>query len=502
MKKVIFIKNAVVLTVTALLMRLAGIAFRVWLAARIGSEGIGLYQLVLSVYVFAAAFAGGGICTAVTRLCAEKLAKGNDSGAVEVLKKGVFLSLVIAAISAAVVFLGANFIAVRILSDERAVFALRILGFGLPFMAVGSCVRGYFIARRKTVSSSISQMLEQALRILIVVLLAGSFAEKGIAFACAAVVLGDTAAEGFSCLYIFISYRIDKKRLDLSRKGGNRGVFRKIFRIALPITSGRYLNSGLRTAENILVPKNLAVFGGAKTALSQFGMIKGMALPLIFFPSSFLNSVSTLLIPELSEAATKGEKYKIKYAADRAITLTLVSSFLISALFFTLSDRLGLIFYRSTEVGFLLKFLAPIIPLMYVDSVCDGMLKGLDKQSFVFRVAVSDSLLRLLAIPLAVPHYGIKGFLVIMIASNIYTAVLRIYKLLKTAELPLELSRRIIKPAFSAAAAVFLAKSLLCPLSLGNIVQTVLVSAAATALFILLCFLLGCITPDDLRELI
>lgn len=502
MKKVIFIKNAVVLTVTALLLRLAGIVFRVWLAARIGSEGIGLYQLVVSVYVFVAAFAGGGICTAVTRLCAEKLADGTDGGAVSVLKKGIFLSLIIAAFSACVVFFGADFTAKHIIFDERAIYALRILGFGLPFMAVGSCVRGYFIARRKTVSSGLSQMLEQALRILIVVLLAGGFAEKGIAFACAAVVFGDTVAEGFSCLYIFIAYRIDKKRLDLSKKGENRGVFRKIIRIALPITSGRYLNSGLRTAENIIIPKNLAAFGGTNNALSQFGMIKGMALPLIFFPSSFLNSVSTLLIPELSEAAAKGEKYKIKYAADRAITLTLVSSFLISALFFTLSDRLGLIFYKSTEVGFLLKFLAPVIPLMYADSVCDGMLKGLDKQSFVFRVAVSDSLLRLLAIPLVVPRYGIKGFLVIMIVSNVYTAALRIFKLLKTAELSLDISRRIIKPALSAAVSVFIAKSLLSSLSFGNITQTVCVSVTATGLFMGFCVLFGCVSTDDFRELI
>ena len=162
MKRVVFIKNAVVLTATALVLRLAGIVFKVWLAAHVGSEGIGLYQLVLSFYVLISAFASGGICTAVTRLCAEELANGSALGAGRVLKKGIVLSLFLSAVSLAFTFLSADFLAETLLGDMRAAPALRVLGFSLPFMAINSCVRGYFFARRKTVSPAISQMLEQA----------------------------------------------------------------------------------------------------------------------------------------------------------------------------------------------------------------------------------------------------------------------------------------------------------------------------------------------------
>jgi len=80
MKKTLFIKNAAILTVSSLILRFAGIVFKVWLASAVGAEGMGLYQLVLSVYVLASTFATSGICTAVTRLVADELAVGSREG--------------------------------------------------------------------------------------------------------------------------------------------------------------------------------------------------------------------------------------------------------------------------------------------------------------------------------------------------------------------------------------------------------------------------------------
>ena len=502
MKKVLFIKNAVIMTATALILRLAGMIFKVWLAARVGSEGIGLYQLVLSIYVFVSSFASGGICTAVTRLVTDSLAVGGGKSATLVLKKGIVLSLIVSIFSLALTFFGAETIADRFLLDSRAADAVRILGFSLPFMSISSCLRGYFIARRKTVSSGISQMLEQAVRIIIVLTLAGGFAKKGIAFACAAVITGDVVAEAFSCLYMYFAYRLDRKKLSKGSDTLKIGGYRKIINIAAPITAGRYLNSGLRTVESVMVPKNLALFGGGLGALSQFGMIKGMALPLLFFPSSFLNSVGALLIPEMSEALIKKQYYKIRYATERVITITTVSSFLLASLFFALSEPLSILVYKSREVGALVCALAPIVPLMYLDSICDGMLKGLDRQRFVFFVSVSDSALRLLAIPLIVPRMGMTGFLLIMVLSNLYTAVLRILKLLSVSKAPFLLGKWLIKPLLSAGVSSVVARTLFSHLPVGTLLGVIISAAIAAFVYALLVFFFGCVSRDDLRDIL
>ena len=140
MKKTVFIKNAAILTASSLILRFAGIIFKVWLAAKIGAEGIGLYQLVFSVYMFAAPFATSGICTAVTRLVSEELVVGNKSGVKKILLRCVELSLVIAFLTILVLFFGADFIASYLLKDIRAALSLKILAFSLPFMGVSSFI--------------------------------------------------------------------------------------------------------------------------------------------------------------------------------------------------------------------------------------------------------------------------------------------------------------------------------------------------------------------------
>ncbi len=423
-----------ILTVSSLILRFAGIIFKVYVTRLIGSEGIGLYQLIFSFYMLASTFATSGISTAVTRLVTEEMSLGSKKGTLQIFRRSVELTLVIALVSIAIVLLGAEFIAKTVIGDIRALPALKILPFSLPFMGVSSCIRGYFIARRRVTPNALTQIFEQAVRIVAVLLLVKKFNTKGVAFACTAVILGDTIAEALSCLVLYLCYLTGKKTLNTLNGRANPpfGVIRELTRIALPITSGRYLNTALRTAENVLVPKNLSryPYSGAN-ALSQFGMIKGMALPILFFPSTLLNSVSTLLIPEMSEAAAKNMHSTIKRLTVRVLRLTAIMSLIFGAVFFLLGEKIGILIYGSADVGHLLVALSPIVPFMYLDSVSDGILKGLDQQSFTFRTAISDSTIRIILILVLLPVSGMRGFIGIMYFSNFLTCFLNVKRLCK-----------------------------------------------------------------------
>lgn len=459
MKKTLFIKNAVILTVSAMILRFAGIIFKVWLARLIGSEGIGLYQLIFSVYVLASTFAQSGISTAVTRLTAEELALGQKGSVVKILRRSIELTLILSAVTIGVLFCFAKPIAVFVLSDERAVLAIKVLPLSLPFMGMCSCFRGYFIARRNATPSSVSAIIEQTVRIAAVFLLAGRFQSKGLGVMCAAVIFGDAVSEFAGCLVMFLIYKNDKRRLE-KLKGRSRppyGIVKKITEISLPITSGRYLNSLLRTAENILVPKNLAKYTFATSnALSQFGMIKGMALPILFFPSTVLNAVSTLLIPEMSEAAALKRKMVVKCAVYDVLKLTALVSFIFAAIFYVSGEEIGVLIYGDISVGYLLKVLSPIVPFMYLDSVSDGILKGLDQQRFTFKTAISDSAIRIILILLLLPVMGLKGFIIIMYFSNALTCFLNVGRLIKISEAKFKIMEDVLFPLlFSLALCIF-----------------------------------------------
>ena len=136
MQKRIFIKNAAIMTITSLLLRTIGIFFRIYVSNRVGAEGMGLYQLIVSVYVLASSFAASGLTTAVTRLCAEEFACGTLTAAKRILRFAVMISCIVGIASALTIVASSDWIAKQCLHDLRAVPSLKILTISLPFMGI------------------------------------------------------------------------------------------------------------------------------------------------------------------------------------------------------------------------------------------------------------------------------------------------------------------------------------------------------------------------------
>lgn len=461
--KVIFIKNAMLLTLTSLILRLVGMLFRVWLATAVGAEGMGLYQQIFSVYAFVSVFASSGVGLAVTRLISEELTLGQRRGVDMIVGKSILLTLAIALLSGGCVLFSAEPISVYIMSDARAITSLKIMTVSLPFMGVSAVLKGYFFARKKAFPNSSSQLLEQTVRIGFILSVLGG-GETGVENGCAAVLFGDAVAEFSSCTYLITLYAIDRKKLS-TLTGRERPPYRilpTLTRIVSPIAGGRYLNSFLRTVENILVPANLVKSGLARdAALSDFGMIKGMALPLLLFPAGLLSSVTSLLVPEMSEAAAAGHKGRIRYAAEKSLSITFIAALPFAVGFFFAAEPLSQLIYGESGIGSMVRALAPLVPLMYVDSVSDALLKALDKQMTTFSHTILDSLGRIAAIVAFLPKFGMTGFIAIMYVSNMFTALLNLFKLLKVTGAKLKLLKHIILPLFAALIGALIADSLL-----------------------------------------
>lgn len=491
------------MTVTSLLLRTIGIFFRIYVSNRVGAEGMGLYQLIVSVYALASSFAVAGLNTAVTRLCTDALACNKPRTAKRILGIAVWMSIVFGGVSAAVLIGGAETIATHMLQDIRAIPSLKILTISLPFMGVSSCIKGYFMARRRVTGSSIAQILEQIVRILSITAILKLTGTTDIAGACFAILLGDSIAEGASCLYMIASFLLDKRHVtSTAEEHVESKIGRKLLAITAPITGGRYLNSGLRTVENMLVPTTLEFFSASRTvALEQFGKLKGMAMPLIFFPSSFLTAFTSLLIPEISEAKVLGQERRLKATIDRALHWTLLSSIAIAAVFWRLAYPLGELIYGDREVGEMLQALAPLAPVMYAESVIVGILKGLDQQTHSLIYSVIDSLSRIAMILLIVPRYGISGFIGVMVVSNLLTCLLNLRRLCRVSHIRFRMRKWLLGPLLASGIAVGIS-------TLWEIVPAfhavpVLVSCGiigfiVAGVYAMLLIPFGCVTREDL----
>lgn len=453
MKKRLFLQNAAVLSGTSLLLKGIGVFFRIWLSNHLGAEGMGLHQLIFSVYVLGSTIATTGLSTAVTRMVTEASATGNDRAVPRVLGRALLLAITLSVGSTAVFYFGAPLIGNWWIADARAIPALRILTFGFPFMGISATLKGYFYARRRAELPSAAQIFEQLTRIAITVWLFSGTVERTVTALCFAVMLSDILSEMLSAGFSAVCYALEHKRITPQTPfAKNDADFRtkRLVGIAAPITAGRYLNTILRTIENIQVPRCLAAFSGSQElGLAAFGNLKGMAMPLIFFPSSFLSAFSTLLIPEMSEAMALHRSIRVRQTADVTIRITMTVSWLCAGCFWVLAYPLGALFYGSTEVGFYLRVLAPLIPLMYLECVVDGILKGLNQQNRSLKYSILDSGLRIVMIALLVPRHGIRGFLYIMVISNLLTCLLNTGRLCKVASVPPDLDKWILRPVGS-----------------------------------------------------
>lgn len=502
-------QNAVIMTVTALVLRTIGIFFRIYLSNCIGAEGMGLYQLVFSVYVLVSTFASAGITTAVTRLITDELVCGTSKSIKRILSRAVTISVLCGLLSAVIIFAAANPLGKLIVKDIRAIPSLKMLGISLPFMGATACLRGYFMARRKTVCPSLGQITEQLARIAFISLFLWIFKGKDIAYTCLAVILGDSFAEIVSCAFLSVGYLLDSRHLKSLISPQNtcqtakHSIVYRLAAIAVPITAGRYLSSALRTVENILVPQKLTAFHHSpERALSEFGMLKGMALPLLFFPSSFLSSISTLLIPELSEAHTLQQKSKVCHAVSKTLQLTLLSSILLSGLFTMYAYELGVMLYHSHDVGFLMRVLSPLMPIMYLESIVDGMLKGLNQQIHSLWYSVLDSGSRIVMIIYIIPARGMGGFLFIMVISNLLTSLLNLNRLLRVTDVRMEWGNWVIKPtlAIVLSAAITTLISRYMPFVSLHILRILIGGSITVILYCIFAFLLGALSVAELRR--
>ncbi len=432
-----------------LFMRTVGMAFNVYLSNRVGAAGMGLYTLAMSVYSFGVTFATSGVNLAATRLTAEAMAEG-ERGEGRVRRKMLFCIIYSAAFgiaSSAVLFFAADFIGTRLLADSRTVKPIMIMAVSMPFISVSSALNGYFQAVRRVYKNAISQISEQFVKIACVSFLLSLMLPRGIEGSCIAIVCGTTISEIFSFVTAFIMYRRDLMRH--IHKNGSEGQKNgsKMLSIALPVAISSYVRSTLLTIEHILIPRGLRKNGiNSETALASYGVIHGMVFPVLLFPQAVLSAAAGLIVPEMAQSAACGENRRIAYMAERVFQITLAFSIGVSGIMMAFSSELGLCIYSNAEASLYIRLFAPLIPLMYLDHVTDGMLKGVNQQLYSMRVNIADSLISVIAVWLLVPRYGIFGYVITIFACEMLNCGLSICRLLTVTGMRISLIRRFFLP--------------------------------------------------------
>ena len=496
----LLILNTTVLTLSGFLMRTIAVSFNVYLTNRIGSSGIGLFQLIMSVYALTVTFATAGIKLGATRLVTESLCK-KEASAEKIVRLCIKYSLFTGCAVAGALFILSGFISRRWIMDERAEYSLKILALSLPPVAVSAALNGYFTARKTLVKYSAVQLIEQLCRIGATVFGLAAAVGSGLSALCGAIAAGTTVSEVVSCLLSCTLYVFDKKE----RNGiSERGLLKRLMHISVPDAVGSDMRSVLLTVEHLLIPVGFRK-SGQKTeeALSTYGTVHGMALPVILYPAAVLTALSGLLVPELSGFLALGQREKINRVSNECLKLTVMFAFGTGAFLFFFADRTALAVYASRESALYIKLLSVLLPIMYLDTVTDGLLKGLDQQLASMRYNIIDSGICVVLVYFLLPKFAVKGYVFVLFLSEIINFALSFNRLAKTAELQFNLFADILKPllaALGAGSVLNLTAYFIFPDDASKLTLIVL-SVLFVAVYFPCLYALGCVSKNDIRLL-
>ena len=497
--------NSVLLSAVSVAVRFISVSFNAHVAVKVGAECMGLFTLTSSVYSLCVILASAGANLAVVRAVSETRARCEKCGVDpssdlrRVVRSAAVYSLVFGALTGGAVFLLSDYIGTELLGDERCVMSLKAFAASLPAVSLSSALSGYFTGVGKVYKNAVCAVSEQAVKIFLISSLLILIAPRGIEYACLAIVGGGAAAEGISLVTAYILYKTDKTGKRRGSAETARFGIRDVAALAVPVAVGSAARNGLITAEHLSIPRSLAAYGMTPSeALSVYGVTHGMVMPVVMFPSAVLYSFAGLLIPELSACRAVGDAARIKNIEEKVFRSSLLFSVCVSGVFLSFSDGIGQRLYGSDEAARQLGLMALLVPVMYLDSAVDGMLKGLGEEKYCMKVNVVDSTLCLALVFVLVPAFGIDGYIALTVISELVNASLSIMRLMKVAPFRADLFRWVFIPVLSVSAGAFAAKIFSSAFPGVGIVWPV---ALCVAVYGASCFATGAVGKGDVRWL-
>ncbi len=461
------LRGTIILTLAGFVTRVIGFFYKIFLSKALGTEWLGIYQLIFPVYGIAFTIYATGIQTSISRLVAAEMGRRNSKNAYKILRIGVILSVSLAFVLSFLVYRFSDLLAFRFLLEPRSAASLRILALVFPFCGVTSCINGYYYGLKRAAVPASTQLLEQMIRVVVVYLFAMYSGKGDFHVTCEMAVIGLVIGEAISSIYNLISLFITKSPAALLVTGsdpkaivsGRRDILKSLLHMSVPLSANRLFINILHSLEAVLIPTMLRRFGlTTSEALSSYGVLNGMSIPFIMFPTAVINALAVLLLPTISEAQAVSNDRLIGKTTSIAIKYSLIIGILSSGIFIIFGRDLGNAVFHNSDAGFFLIILAWLCPFIYLTTTLGSIINGLGKAHITFINSISGSLSKILMIILLIPKMGITGYLAALLVGQLIITLLDAASVIKYVAFPFDAVNSLLKPGIIVALSGFLLK--------------------------------------------
>ena len=351
------------------------------------------------------------------------------------MKKCIIYSLCFGIIACIILIISAPYCSSFLLHGKVTNMPIYIMALSLPFTSLVTSLSGYFTGVRRVSKTSFSRALSMILQVVLTCYFLYILPYSDLSIVCTYLILATTISSVFEFVLTYILYLVDRKKFSNVNTSLHENYLRKILRIAFPVAITSYIRSGLSTIKQLLIPFSLEKHSVAcDDALSQYGLINGMTMPILMFPCIIITSCASLLIPEFARYNIKKDFARMNQVIVFIFKLTSFFSICVIGIFLTFTEEICYLVYNNLSISNFLGLLSPLVILIYLDKVIDAMLRGLDKQVGVMFCNIFDLFSTIILIYTLVPIYGIYGYIAIIAISEILNftiSLIQLYKVTK-----------------------------------------------------------------------
>lgn len=320
-------------------------------------------------------------------------------------------------------------------SDKRCLPVLMIMIPGLIFTSVYAVIRGTFWGNQQFLTYSIIEFLEESVMLIVGIILVNSVVDvtQGVHMAGYAVLISYVFSFTVSLFVFFI-------------KGGRLGVpfneFSPLIKSSAPITAMRTSTSLINTLVAVILPARLVYYGLVSTdAVALFGKVFGMALPLIFMPSTLIGSIALVLTPEVATNYYSQSFFTLKNNVEKAIKLSCLIACLIIPIFLTVGKEIGEIIYSDGTVGhYVTKGAITMLPLS-ISIISTSILNSLNKEKQTLLSFFAGASVMIACIYFLPSKLGIDSLILGMLLNYTITAIINVCLLYKYIPVRMTLSK-------------------------------------------------------------
>ncbi|MBO4962291.1 MAG: oligosaccharide flippase family protein [Clostridia bacterium] len=364
-------KSAIIVTIFSVAERFLGFIYRIFLSRNLGAEGVGVYQVALSVFGVLITITASGIPITVSRLIIKNKATNNKNSVNQTISSGIFMAIAFS-LPITLIFVSLEKKLEFVFSDTRCLQVLLIIMPTLVINSIYAVIRGSFWGDKSFFTYALIEFLEELVMLVcgIMLILHAKDTFDGVKKASVAVLVSYLFS--FTLSIIVLAFKKVKPASPFPQ-------LKPLISSAMPITAMRTTTSIISSLIAIILPARLIAGGlSSASAMASYGEVSGMAMPLLFMPSSLIGSIALVLVPELSESFYKGKNKALAINVQKALKYSILIACLIIPIFISLGPLIGETVYSNLNAGKYLSYSAVMMLPMSINLITTSMLNSIN----------------------------------------------------------------------------------------------------------------------------